>query len=169
MYYLSKFLLSVLKAIVSSILVTLIGFVLTVSLITKQFPPSWTKIQAISQNVQRLVSQSSRVLNSDQNKITQMIEKLESASGYNDPALEDIKSIQKYHQDQARLSQELTGEMTFASTPPPAEAGHSRVVHSRVVQIEESEKNELKARIKNLEELVRRMQIEMQQLHQKMK
>lgn len=164
MYYLSKFLLSVLKAIVSSILVTLIGFVLTVSLITKQFPPSWTKIQAISQNVQRLVSQSSRVLNSDQNKITQMIEKLESASGYNDPALEDIKSIQKYHQDQARLSQELTGEMTFASTPPPAEAGHSRVV-----QIEESEKNELKARIKNLEELVRRMQIEMQQLHQKMK
>lgn len=145
-----RFILNILKGTIFSVMGGLIGFLVTVSLINGNFPPTWKDVMSVKKKIEVVAN-----LKKDSVWKPQPDESKSNKSGkiesYQDPELADVQEIVQYHKHRAQLSKSLVeGEMTFGSRPPPTTAPLSPPNFPEEIALSE--------RIRKLEDLVFHLQ-----------
>lgn len=148
-----RLIINIFKGLIFSVVGGLAGFLVTVSLINGNFPPTWKDIMSVKKKIEVVAQFKNNPLWK-----SKMENQMNEDSGeYRDPELADVREVVQYHKNQAKISQNLTeGEMTFGSKPPPAELKKS------------PEEVALTERLRKLEDLVFILQNQIKTLNSQM-
>ena len=145
------------KSFFYSLFAGLFGFLITISLINGNFPPTWNDIKSVKRKIEVIADLRKNNLIKAAFEQGSKIETGKAESGYSEPELTDMNEVIQYHKNQAQLSQKLTaGEMTFASNPPPVAA-----IEKNNPSVGEQALTE---RVRKLEDLVFHLQKQIQTL-----
>jgi hypothetical protein len=167
------FVLSILRYLLVSLVVSAIGFVATVSLITGKFPPSMSQIKAVKKNMDTVLALKSQ--SGGDGNLAAMLKRIQGgqvvpaanntnqpSGGSNfDPEMEDVKALLEHRKNQAALSNAISGEATFSSSPPPSPGA--------APQESPQEVHGLSERVRKLEDLVAHMHSQLQKIDEQLK
>lgn len=148
-----RFILNVLKGAIFSVFGGLVGFLVTISLINGNFPPTWKDVMSVKKKIEVVAN-----FKKDSHWKPDLEIQLnnETAGEYQDPELADVKEIVQYHKNQAKISQSLVeGEMTFGSRPPPVKMETQKSPEEVI----------LTDRVRKLEDLVFHLQNQIKTMH----
>ncbi|MEY4616920.1 MAG: hypothetical protein RJB66_1880 [Pseudomonadota bacterium] len=129
---LGKLFLGFVRYIFVSLAVTIFGMLVSVSLLTGKFPPSWQQIKGLKKNFEAITAISKQGLGSGglsnlqtqlQNLPKGMVGAPQAKGGGHasgDPEMADFEEVKQHYQRQAALSKALTGQMEASSQLPQA-------------------------------------------------
>jgi hypothetical protein len=172
---LNRLFVGILKYFIVSAVVTAISFIATVSVVTGKFPPSWSQIKGVKKNLDGFLALKDQLMNQQgllllQQQMQNMAQNGKGAGSVaaegmmdfgsatnGDPDLRDIDELMNHRQNQAAMSKALSGEATFASSPPPGQAAGA----AATVEVSP----ELTERVRKLEDLVASLHSQVQRLN----
>lgn len=148
-----RLLVNIFKGFLFSVFGGMVGFLVTVSLINGNFPPTWKDIISVKKKIEAVAN-----LRNDSFWKSKIENQISAEMGaYKDPELADVSEVVQYHKNQAKVSQSLIeGEMTFGSQQASAEARKS------------TEEVALAERVRKLEDLVFNLQNQIKALNSQM-
>lgn len=118
-----------------SLAVTIFGLLVSVSLLTGKFPPSWQQVKGLKKNFEAITAISKQSLGNGslsnlqaqlQNLPKGMVGTPQAKAGSHssgDPEMADFEEVKQHYQRQAALSKALTGQMEASSQAPEAAQG----------------------------------------------
>ncbi len=164
--------IGLLKYFLFSLFVSAVTFVGGVSLMSGKFPPKWEDIKGARKSVESILVLRKQIseqggVNNFQHHLQKMAlptagEAAATAGEYADPALEDVKELFRHRNNQAALSQTLSGRVHLASAIPQQAVAP---VQSEAPAPADAEVTE---RVRKLEDLVGRMHEKIQRLNQEL-
>ena len=156
-YLVVRFISEIFKAVLTSIIIGLFLYMVTVSVIMRKFPPTMADLQAVAKKVEIVagfVFQQMGAIKNNPKNATQ----ISSMVANRDSLVEQIKAYEEIEKVKAKKIEETSGEFTFASSPPPDSKGApTDLAH---------ENAQLKEKVRVLEEQVTQLRSQMQRLHQ---
>lgn len=179
MALLTKFIWGFGKYILMSMLVSFIGVIVSISLMTGKFPPTWKQIKGFRKTLETITSINKA--NGGANSMAFLQQQLQKMplpaggagatgkahaaqpTGYDDPEMADVKELMQHYQKQAALSQALTGD-TFGGGGNLQLASEA----SRGQAQPQAPDPKLVERLRKLEDLVHSLHSQVYQLSQQL-
>ena len=165
------------KYILVSLSVTAFGLLISMSLLTGKFPPSWKQFKQLKKSfdsvlaINKQMNGSGDALNFLQSGLQKMAlpphlaptaaGKAPEQNGDADPAMADVNEILKHRQRQAALSQALSGQGDLSSLAQGQGSQPSKGQQDPVRVLNE--------RVRKLEDLVHSLHSQVYQMNQQMK
>lgn len=152
-----RFISEILKAVLTSIIIGLFLYMVTVSVIMRKFPPTMADLQTVAKKVEFVagfVFQQMGAIKNNPKSATQ----ISSMVANRDSLVEQMKAYEEIEKVKAKKIEETSGEFTFASTPPP----DSKVASADLAL----ENAQLKEKVRTLEEQLNRLRNQLQKLQQ---
>lgn len=177
------------RYILVSLLVTGFGLVVSISLLTGKFPPSWQQIKGLKKNFEAITALNKQVMGTGGISLLQqqlqnlpqrpggpsasirlpvdssLSEPQGAAIASGDPDMADVQELQKHYQRQAALSKSLTGQMELSSQNQRGQQIPQGVPSAPGVPLQDPH---LQERIRKLEDLVRSLHAQVYQMSQQL-